>query len=357
MEGVVNADFWRGRRIFLTGHTGFKGAWLSLWLAKWGAAVHGFSLDPPTQPNFFEQADVVRLLAEDARGDIRDASALSACIERVRPSIVFHLAAQSLVRVSYAQPIETFATNVLGTAHLLQAVRPVAGIEAVVVVTSDKCYDNDESNRPRRETDALGGKDPYSASKACAELVTASWRSSFASGANGARIATARAGNVIGAGDWAQDRLLPDCARAFPRGEPVRLRNPRAVRPWQHVLEPLAGYLALAECLCAPNGRQFARAWNFGPDPESEATVEDVARQAAAAWGSGARVETVLDPSQPHEAMTLRLDSADARRTLDWRPRWTLATAVQATMDDYRANLQGADSGALARARIDQYVR
>jgi CDP-glucose 4,6-dehydratase len=362
MEDVVTCgatpdpEFWLGRRVLLTGHTGFKGGWLSLWLAQVGAEVHGFSLAPPTQPNLFERAGVARLIAADVRGDVRDAHALGECVRRVVPSIVFHLAAQPLVRSSYAQPVETFSTNVMGTVHLLEAARGVSGIDAIVVITSDKCYENDESLHPRREIDRLGGKDPYSASKACAELVTASWRAAFAADGGGARIATARAGNVIGAGDWAEDRLLPDCLRAFDRSEPVRLRNPAAVRPWQHVLEPLCGYLTLAERLCAEDGSRYASAWNFGPDPESEATVERVARQVAAIWGSGARIETVMDPSQPREAVALRLDSTAARLALGWRPRWSLSTALRATVEDYQASAQGADLGALARARIQQYA-
>lgn len=363
MEGLVTSTsaplpasgFWRGRRVLLTGHTGFKGAWLALWLNELGAEVHGFALAPPSEPNLFELANVSAGIAADIRADLRDAGAVSDCLAGARPEIVLHLAAQSLVRPSYLEPVATFATNVMGTAHVLHAVRRANGVRAVVVVTTDKCYENRVRAHPCRETDPLGGHDPYSASKACAELLTACWRASFAAGDAAPRIATARAGNVIGAGDWASDRLLPDCIRAFSRREPVRLRNPHAVRPWQHVLEPLAGYLLLAERLCGADGANCARSWNFGPDSESDATVGHIAAEAARIWGNDARIEIAPDPLQLHEADTLRLDSSAARIQLGWRPRWPLARALETTVRGYRAHAAGVDLAAQVRAQILEY--
>lgn len=353
-----NASFWRGKRVFLTGHTGFKGAWLALWLKRLGADVYGFSLEPPSLPNMFDMARVHDDMVADVRADLRDGTQVAAAIADATPHIVLHLAAQSLVRPSYDDPLGTFATNVMGTAHVLESARRCPSVRAVVTVTTDKCYENREWLYPYREIDRLGGHDPYSASKACVELVAACWRQSFpgVEGMSAPRIATARAGNVIGAGDWANDRLLPDCFRAFSRGEPVRLRYPHAVRPWQHVLEPLAGYLMLAESLCSENGSDFAQAWNFGPDTESDASVGKVAQDVAAFWGQGAQVEVESSSKNPHEAGLLRLDSTLARLRLDWRPRWPLARALSETVNGYKLHAEGGDLRALALAQIDAYL-
>lgn len=363
LEGVVmvrnpDAKFWRDKRVFLTGHTGFKGAWLALWLKKLGAEVYGFSLEPPSSPNLFDLARVQNDMVADVRADLRDSGLVATALTDANPHIVLHLAAQSLVRPSYDDPLGTFATNVMGTAHVLEAARRCASVRAVVIVTTDKCYENQEWVYPYREVDRLGGHDPYSASKACAELVTACWRQSFPGmdGMSAPHIASARAGNVIGAGDWANDRLLPDCSRAFSQGNPVRLRYPHAVRPWQHVLEPLAGYLLLAESLCSEKGSDFAQAWNFGPDANSDAPVGKVAQDVAAFWGQGARVEIENSPKNPHEAGLLRLDSTLARLRLEWRPRWPLARALSETVSGYKLHAEGGDLRALVLAQIDAYL-
>ena len=349
-----DARFWRSRRVLITGHTGFKGSWLACWLNQLGAEVHGLALDPPTAPNLFDLARLGTSLASDSRVDLRDAGAVAECVPRIKPEIVLHLAAQSLVRRSYAEPAATFATNVMGTVNLLEAAQR-ASPKAILVVTSDKCYQDRGAKTPYRESDPLGGHDPYSASKACQELVAASWRASF--GGDGVpRIATARAGNVIGAGDWAIDRLVPDCIRAFLRSEPVTLRNPSAVRPWQHVLEPLSGYLLLAEHLCSPQGARFARGWNFGPDPESDATVAHVAGEVARLWGGAARIEVRTEATQPHETETLRLDSSVARAELGWQPRWPLDSALAATVEGYRAQAAQADLAQSIRTQIARYL-
>lgn len=348
---------WRGLDVLVTGHTGFKGGWLCLALDALGARVHGLALDPPTTPSLFETADVASRLARDTRGDIRDAALVADAVRAARPSVVFHLAAQPLVRESYRDPIGTFASNVMGTAHVLDAVRQAESVAAVVVVTTDKVYENEEWPHPYRERDRLGGHDPYSASKAACEIATASLRASFfGAGRHPARIATARAGNVIGGGDFAPDRLVPDCLRAFARGEPVRLRHPSAVRPWQHVLEPIAGYLALAERLLGADGEAFASAFNFGPDPAGDAAVGHVAERLAALWGEGASVARDTDGGHPHEAGTLRLDSTLARLRLGWRPRLDLDAALALTVDWHRAHARGEDVAALTRTQIARFL-
>ena len=347
---------WQDQSVFLTGHTGFKGSWLSLWLHSLGARVHGYALDPPTEPSIFEAADVAEVLASDVRADLADLDALTAAMQAARPGVVFHLAAQPLVRASYSDPIGTFATNVLGTAHLLQAVRSSPSVKAVVIVTTDKVYQNREWVHPYREEDRLGGHDPYSASKAAAEIVTASMRAGFFEG-TGVRIATARAGNVIGGGDWAADRLVPDCLRAFAAGTPVSLRFPDAVRPWQHVLEPLAGYLALASALPGESGRPLAKAWNFGPDTADNASVGTVARKLAGLWGGGATVVCEPDAGNPHEAGLLTLDNSAARNLLAWQPRWPLDLALDMTHAWHRAWLDGGDMRAFSLAQIARYQK
>lgn len=347
---------WRDTSVFLTGHTGFKGGWLALWLAELGARVHGFALNPPTSPNVCTAARVAEMMATDTRADLAELAALKAALASARPRVVFHLAAQPLVRASYADPLATFATNVMGTTHLLEAIRGVDSVQAVVIITTDKVYDNREWVYPYREVDPLGGVDPYSASKAAAEIVVASYRASFF-GTDGhpARIATARAGNVIGGGDWAEDRLVPDCLRAFSGDRPVSLRYPGAVRPWQHVLEPLSGYLLLAQSLLGENGLHFTGAWNFGPGSEDDATVGEVAEAVARQWGGQARVDYPLGQQHPHEAGLLRLDITRARVELGWRPRWNLDQALANTVIWHKAWRAGEDVAALMRRQIKEY--
>lgn len=349
MEDLVNPAFWRGRRVFLTGHTGFKGSWLSLWLQSMGAEVHGYALAPETNPALFEVADVARGM-HSTLGDVRDDAALHATMAAARPEIVLHLAAQPLVPLSYAAPVDTFATNVMGTVHLLEACRQVPGIRAVVVVSSDKCYENREQPQGYRESDPMGGHDPYSASKGCTELVVASYRRSFLA-ASGIPVASARAGNVIGGGDWTPSRLVPDVLAAFAAGSPVTLRNPGAIRPWQHVLDPLSGYLLLAQRL-VESGPAFAEGWNFGPDDSDAKTVAWVVERLAAGWGPDARW-AVADTPQVHEAHTLKLDCSKARDRLDWRPRWHAGEAVARSLAWHRAWQGGAD---MQRYTLDEIV-
>jgi CDP-glucose 4,6-dehydratase len=329
----MHPEFWRGRRVFVTGHTGFKGGWLALWLREAGAEVTGFALAPGAFPNLFEAARVGEGI-RSITGDIRDAAALDAALRESDAEVVFHLAAQSLVRESYLRPADTYATNVMGTVHLLDAVRSTPAVRPVVVVTSDKCYENHEWSWPYRENDRLGGRDPYSNSKACAEFVTSAYRASFFSGAAPVAVATGRAGNVIGGGDWAKDRLVPDLLRAFADGAAATIRNPDAVRPWQHVLDPVHGYLMLAEALLSDGA--LSDAWNLGPDPVDVRTVRWVADELAARWGSGA--SWVGDAGiHPHEARALRLDGSRAGAELGWRPRLAVGTALDWTVEWYRA--------------------
>jgi CDP-glucose 4,6-dehydratase len=350
--GIVSGGFWRGARVLVTGHTGFKGAWLSLWLRRLGAGVAGFSLDPPQGSGVFAASGAAREII-DGRGDVRSLQEVENGFRNYRPEIVFHLAAQPLVRRSYVEPVETYATNVMGTVNVLEAARRAGGVRALVVVTSDKCYDNRETTAPYRETDRMGGRDPYSSSKGCAELVTAAYRRSFFDGPLKPRVSSARAGNVIGGGDWAQDRLVPDCIRAFLQGEPVRLRQPLGVRPWQHVLEPLAGYLTLAESLY--RGKEpVSGAYNFGPEPADMRTTWEVARMAAESWGPEASVISCPETTHP-EAGLLLLDSELALRELGWRPRWPLEKAVRMTVDWYRRQAAGAAMDAVSLGQIEEY--
>jgi CDP-glucose 4,6-dehydratase len=322
-----------GRRVLVTGHTGFKGSWLCMWLAAMGAQVSGYALQPPTDPNLFDLAGVERLIDHHI-GDVRDDASLETVLAAVEPEVVFHLAAQPLVRASYADPVTTYATNVMGTVNVLEAVRRTPSVRVVVNVTSDKCYENRERETPYRESDPMGGFDPYSSSKGCAELVMAAYAQSFFSTDSHVSLASARAGNVIGGGDWAVDRIVPDCVRALTAEQPIQVRNPDAVRPWQHVLEPLAGYLELAARLW--QGDQILRgAWNFGPTSSQSLTVRDLVERFIAVWGDGS-MATPPDAG-PHEATTLCLDSSKARALLGWAPVWDLAETIARTADWYVA--------------------
>ena len=344
------ADFWRGKRVVLTGHTGFKGAWLALWLQRMGADVTGIALTPNTTPSLFELARVASHINSHFC-DIRDAAALAALIRSARPDLVFHLAAQPLVRASYREPLATFATNVMGTAHLLDALRGLDSVRVAVIVTTDKVYRNNEWPYPYREDDALGGHDPYSASKAASEIVIASYRDAFLS-AQGVAVASARAGNVIGGGDWSEDRLIPDAVRAWQAGQPLIIRNPGAIRPWQHVLDPLAGYMSLAQKLFEQPA--LAGAYNFGPQTDQAATVRDVVELACSAYGSG--VTSYENNSKgPHEAGWLALEVAKARVTLGVAPHWSLTEAVNRTMAWYRAQHEGVDARGLCETEIAAY--
>ncbi|MDH5750450.1 MAG: CDP-glucose 4,6-dehydratase, partial [Rhodospirillales bacterium] len=337
----VNTDpvFWEGKRVFMTGHTGFKGAWASLWLSRMGSRVAGFSLEPPSEPSLFETAGIENDL-EHHFGDIRDFDALSDAMESFRPEIIFHMAAQSLVRRSYEEPQETFATNVMGTVNLLEAARNLDGLKAVVIVTSDKCYENREQpDMGYNEDDRMGGFDPYSSSKGCAELATNAYRLSFFNperyGEHGVGVASVRAGNVIGGGDWAKDRLLPDIVRAFIKEDPVTIRHPGAIRPWQHVLDPVNGYFVLAQKLW-DDPVAAARGWNFGPDPQNEQSVETIVKKAIQLWGPGASWNK-SNEEHVHEATYLKLDCAKAFKELGWRPHLPLDDALRLSIDWYRA--------------------
>lgn len=357
VEGVgVNPVFWRGKRVFLSGHTGFKGGWLSLWLQQLGAELTGYALQPPTKPNFFEKARVGAGMTSII-GDVRDALTLLAAVREASPDVVIHMAAQPLVRRSYVDPVETYSTNVMGTVHLLEAVRQCSSVRAVVNVTTDKCYENREWLWPYRENEAMGGFDPYSSSKGCAELVTAAYRNSYFNAEihdqHQLALASARAGNVIGGGDWAKDRLVPDILGAFSRAEPVMIRNPQAVRPWQHVLEPLRGYLTLAERLFN-EGASYAEAFNFGPREDDAQPVEWIVRQLAAKWGDSA-VWRVDGSNHPHEASLLRLDVSKAAQRLAWRPALNLGIGLQLTVDWVRADIDGEDMHAFTLAQINNY--
>ena len=356
MENVVNP--WEGRRVFLTGHTGFKGGWLALWLASRGAQIRGYALDPATEPNLFTVASVATIL-DDIRGDIRDCARLESSMAEFRPEVVFHLAAQPILRRSYADPLGTYSTNIMGTAHVMEAVRKTSSVRAVVCVTTDKCYQNREWVWPYRETDPLGGFDPYSSSKACAEIVCAAYRTSFFSmdpvHERRVALATARAGNVIGGGDWSEDRLIPDLIRGFQSGQPVLIRRPKAVRPWQHVLEPLHGYMMLAERLLEGTS-SFSSSFNFGPSEEDAWSVEQIATKFASMWGDGASWICDVDPSV-HEAHSLRVDSSKARAELGWLPRLRIEANLEWTMNWYRDWQKGAAMKQTTLAQIAAFER
>lgn len=357
---MIDRDFWKGRRVFVTGHTGFKGAWLVLLLKRLESVVTGFALQPPSTPSLFDGADAGQG-TRSIEGDIRDLPALSRALADAQPEVVLHLAAQSLVRPSYEDPVGTYATNVQGSVHLLEAVRRTPGVRAVVMVTSDKCYANEEWSWGYREVDRLGGKDPYSNSKACAELVTAGYRSSFFPpeeiSSHGVGVATARAGNVIGGGDWSTMRIVPDLMRGFLSGESVVVRSPCAVRPWQHVLDPLVGYMMLAERLFRGEAR-FASAWNFGPVDADARPVMWLANRMQSLWGDSARWH-VEEMEDNRESGVLRLDSSHARQDLGWSPRWNVEDAVAHTVDWYRAYGRSSQAEAVRAATetdIDAYL-
>ncbi len=347
----VNPDFWSDKRVFITGHTGFKGGWLSLWLQAMGAEVYGYALNPPTDPSLFTVAKVGNGMASSEIADIRDAEKLRHAMQAAKPEIVFHLAAQPLVRYSYAQPAETYAVNVMGTVNLLEAVRATPSVKAVVNVTTDKCYENREWAWGYRENESMGGFDPYSSSKGCAELVTSAYRRSYLEPA-GIALASARAGNVIGGGDWAADRLIPDFLRALDEGEILIIRSPQATRPWQHVLEPLSGYLILAERLYTA-GAKFAEAWNFGPADQDARSVQWIVERLAEIRKD---VNWQCDEApQPHEAHYLKLDSSKAHNQLNWRPRWQLAMALDKTVEWHQAWREGQNMRATTLAQIVDY--
>jgi CDP-glucose 4,6-dehydratase len=354
----ANHDIWRNKRVFLTGHTGFKGGWLALWLASRGAIVRGYALDPCTTPSLFEVARIGSVI-EDIRGDIRDAATLEPALRDFAPEAVFHMAAQPLVRYSYEDPIGTYETNVIGTARVLDAVRRTPSVRAVVSVTTDKCYENiEDPHHSYIETDPLGGYDPYSSSKACAEIVSAAYRQSYFNPAKIAEhhcaVATGRAGNVIGGGDWSTDRLIPDLVRGFLAGERVLIRRPHAIRPWQHVLEPLAGYIALGEHLLSADPARYATAFNFGPADEDAQTVGWIVEKMVGFWGGGASWTLDPDPGQ-HEAGYLKLDANRARAQLAWQPRLRLETALRWLVDWYRAWQSGADMHGFTLDQIASY--
>jgi len=348
---LPSETFWRGKRVFLTGHTGFKGGWLALWLSAMGARVQGFALPPSTQPNLFDTACLNGIAGHEI-GDIRFAALLSNSLHRCEPDIVIHMAAQALVLRSYEQPVETYATNVMGTVHLLEAARACSSALVTLIVTSDKCYENHNSIWGYREDDKMGGHDPYSNSKGCAELVTAAYASSFFAGL-GRSVGSVRAGNVIGGGDWAPDRLMTDLIAALLENRAPVLRSPGSVRPWQHVLEPLSGYLVAIEHLAA--APKAGAAWNFGPDPASEVTVGEVADRVCAHWGGAIRPVFEDSITRGKEASLLTLDSTKARRELDWRPRWGLDKALAETVRWYRAWQSGADMRQTTLGQIADY--
>jgi CDP-glucose 4,6-dehydratase len=357
LEGLdMNPAFWRDKRVLLTGHTGFKGSWLSLWLQSMGAQVTGYALAPPTSPSLFEIAEVAQGMTS-VIGDIRDLAKLQAVFAEYRPEIVIHMAAQPLVRYSYQNPVDTYSTNVMGTVHLLEAVRNSPGVKAVVNITTDKCYENREWAWGYRENEPMGGFDPYSNSKGCAELVNAAYRSSFFNAdtyaQHGVATATVRAGNVIGGGDWAQDRLIPDILTAFEQGRKVDIRNPNAIRPWQHVMEPLRGYLTLAEQLFE-HGPNFGEGWNFGPNDEDAKSVGWIVEEMAALWGADAKWQ-VDTGEHPHEAHYLKLDISKARSRLNWHPALHLKDALALIIEWSKERAAGANMRQLTLYQLQAY--
>lgn len=355
---MLNKEFWNKKRVLVTGHTGFKGSWLSLILSNLEAEVYGYSLEPPTNPSLFEEARINELMNSHI-GDIRNFDNLLQVIKTVKPQIVIHMAAQPLVRESYKNPVDTYSINVMGTVNLFEVVRSVPGIKAIVNVTTDKCYENREWYWGYRENEPMGGYDPYSNSKGCSELVTSAYRNSFFNSQDyskhGVALASARAGNVIGGGDWAEDRLIPDFIRAITLSNEVKIRSPYSIRPWQHVLDPLAGYLLLAERLYN-DGPKFAEAWNFGPDDTDARNVGWISEKFSELWGEGFSYSIDKDP-QPHEATYLKLDCSKAKAELGWYPRWSLEKALESTIEWYETWFSKGDVRKLCFSQIEEYFK
>lgn len=348
----MDPNFWQGKKVYLTGHTGFKGSWLSLLLDRLGSKIYGYALSPPTVPNLFEQAEIEKIVSSTT-GDIRHLENLHKDLSQIQPEIVIHLAAQSLVRESYLDPVSTFETNIMGTVNILEAVRKSKSVKALIIVTSDKCYKNREQDKGYVETDELGGHDPYSSSKACAELVTDSYQSSFFNSLENIHIASVRAGNVIGGGDWAADRLIPDLIRSFTSKKKSKLRHPNAIRPWQHVLEPLFGYLRLIEHLFQSDG--YSGAWNFGPSIDDEKSVRWIADKLCAGWGDNAAWD-FDDNHSPHETNHLHLNCHKAITQIDWRPELNLERALDMTISWYKKYYDGLSPKAISKEQIDYYL-
>jgi CDP-glucose 4,6-dehydratase len=351
----VRSVFWKDKKVFLTGHTGFKGSWLSLWLTSMGAKVTGYALAPNTTPNLFDVLTIDSLIEKSHIADIRDLATLQKAISEAKPDIVIHMAAQPLVRYSYVNPVETYAINIMGTVHILESMRAIDSVRATVVVTTDKCYENKEWAWGYRENEPMGGYDPYSNSKGCAELATSAYRQSYFSSPNSSnKIASARAGNVIGGGDWSEDRLIPDAIKAFEKNMPLMIRNPLATRPWQHVLEPLSGYLILAQALYE-QGSAFASGWNFGPRDEDNRSVQEVVDLLISGWSETARWEKE-GSEQPHEAHFLKLDCSKARTQLGWIPKWNLEAATQKIIEWQRAFQVKANMQEVSLEQINHYM-
>lgn len=358
VKPMNNQEFWQGKRVFITGHTGFKGSWVSIWLHQLGANVAGYALEPPSQPSLFKICNIDRFITSII-GDVKDAASLSAAMQNTQPEIVIHMAAQPLVRASYEIPAETFATNVMGTVNLLEAVRSCESVKAVVNVTTDKCYENKEWFWGYRENESLGGYDPYSSSKACSELVTSAYRNSYFNQkdftTHKVALASARAGNVIGGGDWAEDRLIPDCINALVKGESIIIRNPHAIRPWQHVLEPLGGYLTLIQHLYE-YGYSYAESWNFGPNEADAKPVKWIVENLCKLWGKTTDYQIVQVENQFHEANYLKLDCAKANVRLNWRPQWNLEVALRKIVDWMKAYEAHEDMLDICRKQIQEYM-
>jgi CDP-glucose 4,6-dehydratase len=352
LKNLINTTFWNGKRVFLTGHTGFKGSWLTLWLNSLGAKVKGYALEA-TAPSMFNEAKIFNYI-DSSIGDVRDLGKLEKELRDHNPDIIFHLAAQPLVRLSYQAPIETYSTNVMGTLNVLEAARKCPNLAAIVNVTTDKCYENREWEWGYREDEPIGGHDPYSNSKACSELITSCYRKSFFSTSDGPVIASARAGNVIGGGDWSLDRLIPDTLRAFQQSIPVDIRNPKSTRPWQHVLQPLSGYLILAQLL-SEQGFKFAEAWNFGPNDSDVKTVEWIMDKMVYYWGGNASWKPDSAP-QPHEAYSLKLDISKARARLNWQPVWNLEETLQKIVNWHRSWLHKESMDTYSLAEIKAFM-
>ena len=352
-KGKVDSSFWRGKKVYLTGHTGFKGSWLSLWLQEMGSVVKGYSLDVNTKPALFTEANVAAKMVSEI-GDIRNLKQITKSMVSFNPDILIHMAAQPLVRLSYIKPVDTYTTNVIGTVNVLEAARKCSALKAIVSVTTDKCYENKEWEQGYKENEPMGGHDPYSSSKGCAELVTSAYKRSFFSLEGTASLASARAGNVIGGGDWAEDRLIPDILRAFEKSEPVVIRNPLSTRPWQHVLEPLSGYLVLAQELFL-NGDSFAEGWNFGPKYEDCKPVSWILDKMVKTWGGNA--SWILDKNNnPHEAGFLKLDCSKASNILKWNPKWNLQESLKMIVNWHQNHLKGINMNKECLKEINKYI-